>query len=60
MKTKKKSDQALAKSIPDLYQSLPDREYAEHEDFGERICGLFEEINAIIEEKFELTGFCDA
>ena len=51
LKTKKKNDQALAKPIPHLYQSVPVREYAEHEDLGEGICDLFEEIDAVIEEK---------
>ena len=60
MKTKKKNDQALAKPIPHLYQSFPVREYAEHEDLGEGICDLFEEIDAIVEKEVELTGIRDA
>lgn len=59
-KTKKKKDQALAKSIPRLYQSFPVREYDEQENLGEGICGLFEEIDAIIEEEVEMTRFRDA
>ena len=50
MKTKKKNDQALDKPIQHLYQSFPVQEYVEHEDLGEGICNLFEEIDAIIEE----------
>ena len=50
----------MAKPIPHLYQSFTAREYAKKEDIGERICGLFEEIDAIIEEEVELTGFRDA
>ena len=57
-KTKKK-DQALSKLIPHLYQSFPAREYAEQEDLGEGICGLFEKIDAIIKEEVKLIGFCD-
>ena len=53
-KTKKK-DQALANPIPHLYQSFPVQEYVEHEDLGEGICGLFEEINVVIKEEVELT-----
>ena len=60
MKMKKKNDQALAKPIPHLYQSFPVREYAEHEDLGEGICDLFEEIDPIIEEEVELAGICDS
>ena len=59
-KTKKKKDQALAKPIPHVYQSFPVREYDEHEDLGEGICCLFEEIDVVIEEEIELKGFCDA
>lgn len=40
MKMKKNNDQALDKTIPHLYQSFPVREYAEHDDLGEGICGL--------------------
>ena len=46
--------------IPHLYHSFPVREYAKQEDLGEGICGLFEEIDDIIEEEVELTGFHDA
>ena len=59
-KTKKKKDQALAKPIPHLYQSFPVCEYVEQEDPREGICGLFEEIDAIIEEEVDLTVFHDA
>ena len=58
-KTKKKNDQAFAKPIPHLYQSFPVRENAEQEDIREGICGLFEKIDAIIEEEVKLTGFRD-
>ena len=60
MKMKKKMDQELAKLISHLYQSFPIREYAEPEDFGEGICDLFEEIDAIVEKEVELTGIRDA
>ena len=60
MKTKKRNDQSLDKPIPHLYQSFPVREYAEHEELGKGISGLFKEIDAIIEEEVELTGFRDA
>ena len=56
-KTKKKKDQALDNPIPHLYQSFSVHEYAEQEDLGEGIYGLFEEIDAIIEEEVELKGF---
>ena len=59
-KPKKKKDQALAKTILRLYQYFLVREYAEQEYLGEGICGLFEEIDTIIEEEVELTGFRDA
>ena len=59
-KTKKMKDQALSKPIPHLYQSSAVRENGKQEDLGEGICGLFEEIDAIIEEEIELTGFRDA
>ena len=60
VKIKRKKDQQLAKPIPHLYQSFPIREYAEPEDCGEGICGLFKEINAIIEEEAEPAGIRDA
>ena len=60
MKTKKKNDQALVNLIQNLYQSFPVWEYAEHEDLWEGICDLFEEIDAVIEEKVELAGIRDA
>ena len=59
MKTTKKNDQALSKTIPHLYQSIPVRECAEHEDLGEGICDLFEEIDVVIEEVVELAGIRD-
>ncbi|TMW96400.1 hypothetical protein EJD97_007416 [Solanum chilense] len=58
MKVKKKNDQALAKTIPHMYQSFPIGEYAEHEDHG--ICDLFEVIDVIFEKEVELTGIRDA
>ena len=60
MKTTKKNDQALAKLIPHVYQSFPVREYAEHEDLGEGICDLFEEIDVVVEKEVELAGIRDA
>ena len=60
MDMKKSGDQALAKPIPHLYQSSPIRGYAEREDFGERICELFEEIDGVVEEEDELAGIRDA
>ena len=53
-------DEAWSKPIPHMYQSFPVREYAKQEDLGEEICGLFEQIDAIINEEVELTGFRDA
>jgi len=55
-----KIDQALAKLIPHLYQSSSIQEYVDTDDIGERICGLFEQIIVVIEDKVELTGFHDA
>ena len=49
----------MSRPIPHLYQSFPVREYVEQEDLGEGICGLFEKIDAIIEEEVKLTGFRD-
>ena len=60
MKMKKSSDQALATPIPHLYQSFPVKEYVKHDNLGEGICGLFEEINADIDEEVELAGIRDA
>ncbi|XP_015060443.1 uncharacterized protein LOC107006392 [Solanum pennellii] len=60
MKVKKKTDQALTKPIPHLYQSFPIREYAEHEDLREGICDLFEEIDVVVEEEVELAVIRDA
>ena len=50
VKTKKKNDQALDKPISHLYQSFPFREYGEHEDLWEGICGFLEDIDVVIEE----------
>ena len=60
MKTKKKNDHVLAKPISHFYQPFPVRQYAEHDDLGKRICGLFEEIDVVIEKEVELAGFHDA
>ena len=60
VKMKNKRDQDLAKPTPHQYQSFPIRQYAEPEDFGEGICDLFEEINAIVEEEVESAGIRDA
>ena len=60
MKVKEKNDQSLTKPIPHLYQSSPIRGYAGREDFGERICELFEEIDGVVEEEDELAGIRDA
>ena len=60
MEKKKRNDQALAKLIPYLYQSLPVWEYAEHEDLEEGIFDLFQEIDAVTEEEVELAGIRDA
>ena len=40
MKAKKCNDQALAKAILHLHQSFLVREYAEHDDLREGICGF--------------------
>ena len=45
----------MAKPIPHLYQSFLVREYAEEDDLWEGICGLFEDIDAIIDEEVKLT-----
>ena len=55
-KTKRMKDQVLAKTIPHLYHSILVREYAEHEYLAEGICGLFEKIDAVIEEVVELAS----
>ena len=59
MKVKKKNDKALAKPIPNLYQSFPIRENAKHEDLRDDICDLFEVIDAVFEEEVELAGIRD-
>ncbi|XP_069146111.1 uncharacterized protein [Solanum lycopersicum] len=60
VKMKRKKDQELIKPIPPLYQSFPVREHVEPEDNGEGICGLFREINAVIEEEVNPAGIRDA
>ncbi len=50
----------MAKPIPHLYQSFPVQKYADHDDLGDGICGLFKEIDVVIEEKVKLAGICDA
>uniref|UniRef100_M1D429 Gag/pol polyprotein n=1 Tax=Solanum tuberosum TaxID=4113 RepID=M1D429_SOLTU len=47
----KSVDQALATPIPYLYQSFPIQEHANDGGLGEGIMGLFEEIDAVIEEE---------
>uniref|UniRef100_M1DD38 Gag/pol polyprotein n=1 Tax=Solanum tuberosum TaxID=4113 RepID=M1DD38_SOLTU len=47
----KSIDQALARLIPYLYQSFPVRENVNDGGLGEGIWGLFEEIDAVIEEE---------
>ncbi|XP_049350430.1 uncharacterized protein LOC125815075 [Solanum verrucosum] len=56
----KSSDQALARPIPHLYQSFPVRGYVNNDGLGEGICGLFEEIDAVIEEEVGTSGIRDA
>uniref|UniRef100_M1BHJ0 Uncharacterized protein n=1 Tax=Solanum tuberosum TaxID=4113 RepID=M1BHJ0_SOLTU len=53
-------DQALARPIPHLYQSFPVREYVNDDGLGEGIWGLFEKIDAVIEEEARTTGIRDA
>ncbi|XP_049346831.1 uncharacterized protein LOC125811394 [Solanum verrucosum] len=56
----KNVDQALTRPIPHLYQSFPVREYVNDDGLGEGICGLFEEIDAVIEEEAGTSGIRDA
>ena len=59
--TKNKSvDQALARPISHLYQSFSVRENVNEGGLGEGICGLFEEIDAVIEEEAGTSGIRDA
>ena len=60
LKINRKKDQELTKPIPPLYQSFPVREHVEPEDNGEGICGLFREINTVIEEEVEPASIRDA
>ena len=60
LKIKRKKYKELTKTIPPLYQSFPVQEHVEPEDNGEGICGLFREINAVIEEEVDLAGIRDA
>uniref|UniRef100_M1B273 Gag/pol polyprotein n=1 Tax=Solanum tuberosum TaxID=4113 RepID=M1B273_SOLTU len=56
----KSVDQALARPIPHLYQSFPAREHADDGGLGEGIWGLFEDIDAVIEEEAGTSGIRDA
>jgi len=56
----KNIDQALARPIPHLYQSFPVRENVNDGGLGEGIWGLFEEIDAVIEEEAGTSGIRDA
>ncbi|KAK4724717.1 hypothetical protein R3W88_027496 [Solanum pinnatisectum] len=56
----KSVNQALARPIPHLYQSFPIREYVKDDGLGEGIWGLFEEIDAVIEEEAGISGIRDA
>ena len=56
----KSFDQALARPIPHLYQSFPVRENVNDGGLREGICGLFEEIDAVIEEEAGTSGIRDA
>lgn len=60
MKMKKIDDQALARPIPHQYQSFPIWEYSDRDGLGERIWGLFKDIDAIIEYEVELACIRDA
>uniref|UniRef100_M1DE63 Uncharacterized protein n=1 Tax=Solanum tuberosum TaxID=4113 RepID=M1DE63_SOLTU len=53
-------DRALAKPIPHLYQSFPVREYVNDGGLEEEIWGLFEEVDAIVEEEAGTLGIRDA
>lgn len=55
-KMKKTGDQALALPIPHMYHSFPVKEYADRDGPREGILGLFEDIDAIIEDEIELAG----
>nr|XP_025888854.1 uncharacterized protein LOC104649327 [Solanum lycopersicum] len=59
LKIKRKKHQEFTKPIPPLYQSFPVQEHVEPEDNGEGICGLFREINAVIEEEVDPAGIRD-
>ncbi|KAK4726780.1 hypothetical protein R3W88_031697 [Solanum pinnatisectum] len=56
----KSVDQALARPIPHLYQSFPVREYVNDDGLEEGICGLFEEIDAVVEEEAGTSSIRDA
>uniref|UniRef100_M1DVI2 Gag/pol polyprotein n=1 Tax=Solanum tuberosum TaxID=4113 RepID=M1DVI2_SOLTU len=59
--TKNKSvDQVLTRPIPHLYQSFSVREYVNNSGLGEESGGLFEEIDAVIEEEAGTSGIRDA
>jgi len=56
----KNIDQALARPIPHLYQSFPVRENVNDGGLREGICGLFEEIDAVIDGEAGTSGIRDA
>ena len=56
----KSVDQTLARPIPHLYQSFPVQENVNDVGLGEGIWGLFEEIDAVIEEEDGTSGIRDA
>lgn len=56
---RKNVDWALARPILCLYQSFPIREYPDNDGLGEGVWGLFDEINAIIEDEVEIFSIHD-
>uniref|UniRef100_A0A0V0GYZ4 Putative ovule protein n=1 Tax=Solanum chacoense TaxID=4108 RepID=A0A0V0GYZ4_SOLCH len=56
----KSVDRILARPMSHLYQSFPVREYVKDNGLGEGIWGLFEEVDAIIEDEARTLGIRDA